>query len=565
MRFAENGKISHRQLYRQIVMAFLAPFFLCLFSWGEMTGSSAMAAVFVVGVVLFFYTVFLIRIGGVSQDLKKTAGMPFLIVMTALFLAYILFTAVPLLRVIEQVVLENLLIGVSGKWILLTAVLVSGMGSHQSMQRRGRIAEVSGWLFLAGVILMLLFSIRQGSLDGIREMLQESDFSIAETLRQSYWLFCAFSGMAMLPFVINMVEKPAGTQKTVTGAIVTIGLSLLSVQLLLAANFGWRRLFYEEWPILPLLSGAKLPGDILSGYDALWLGLLLYGLLFSLGSLFHYGHQILKKTGFETGRFWIAATAFLCALWKGNGIMHEELYRVFLGYIFVPGILLLQLLLWSFGKKRWKKRGALLAMLCVCSLFFSACAGMDPEKRIYPLVMGIGYKKGNYQVTYVPPDMQKITGQDKGGGEAKNQNITVEGEDFDKIRADYDATQEKYLDLGHLEILILEKELCSEAHQTVLIRALREARLSGEELLVFQTEDIEKLFKWQSADGSSAGEYILGILENRIQKQEDREIHLKEIYRAYFDGKEFPVLPELILFEEELLLTTFQERVTILF
>ena len=30
MKFAENNRISHRQLYRQMVLAFLAPFLLCL-------------------------------------------------------------------------------------------------------------------------------------------------------------------------------------------------------------------------------------------------------------------------------------------------------------------------------------------------------------------------------------------------------------------------------------------------------------------------------------------------------------------------------------------------------
>ena len=31
MKFAENNRISQRQLYRQIVIAFIAPFLLCLF------------------------------------------------------------------------------------------------------------------------------------------------------------------------------------------------------------------------------------------------------------------------------------------------------------------------------------------------------------------------------------------------------------------------------------------------------------------------------------------------------------------------------------------------------
>ena len=34
MRFAENNRISHRQLYRQMILALLAPFMLCVFGKG---------------------------------------------------------------------------------------------------------------------------------------------------------------------------------------------------------------------------------------------------------------------------------------------------------------------------------------------------------------------------------------------------------------------------------------------------------------------------------------------------------------------------------------------------
>ena len=43
MRFAENNRISHRQLYRQMILALLAPFMLCVFGKGGMNGISAVA------------------------------------------------------------------------------------------------------------------------------------------------------------------------------------------------------------------------------------------------------------------------------------------------------------------------------------------------------------------------------------------------------------------------------------------------------------------------------------------------------------------------------------------
>ena len=40
MRFAENNRISHRQLYRQMILALLAPFMFCVFGKGGMNGIS---------------------------------------------------------------------------------------------------------------------------------------------------------------------------------------------------------------------------------------------------------------------------------------------------------------------------------------------------------------------------------------------------------------------------------------------------------------------------------------------------------------------------------------------
>ena len=38
MKFTENNRISHRQLYRQMVLTFLAPFLLCLPGEGALAG-----------------------------------------------------------------------------------------------------------------------------------------------------------------------------------------------------------------------------------------------------------------------------------------------------------------------------------------------------------------------------------------------------------------------------------------------------------------------------------------------------------------------------------------------
>ena len=60
MRFAENNRISHRQLFRQIILVFPAPFLLCLFKNGEMLGVNAMAGTILAAVLLSFYVIWLL-------------------------------------------------------------------------------------------------------------------------------------------------------------------------------------------------------------------------------------------------------------------------------------------------------------------------------------------------------------------------------------------------------------------------------------------------------------------------------------------------------------------------
>ena len=75
--------------------------------------------------------------------------------------------------------------------------------------------------------------------------------------------------------------------KTVSFAVFTLGILLILTELLLPSVFGWGRLKYESCPILPLLAGAELPGNVLARFDVLWMGFLLYSLLFSIGSFLH--------------------------------------------------------------------------------------------------------------------------------------------------------------------------------------------------------------------------------------------------------------------------------------
>ena len=63
--------------------------------------------------------------------------------------------------------------------------------------------------------------------------------------------------------------------------------------------------------------------QVLARFDILWMGFLLYSLLFAIGSLLYYGNHIIGKSHPGTGRFWLPALVFLISLLEeeGKGIL----------------------------------------------------------------------------------------------------------------------------------------------------------------------------------------------------------------------------------------------------
>ncbi len=294
MTFAENNRISHRQLYRQMVLAFTAPFLLCLFGGGKLLGGEKIAGTVLAVILLLFYVIFLIRVSPDFANPLKPMGRFFGKAAGVFFVLYVILTASFLLDILEEIVPKSLVAGIPGEWISFFAIVCASLGTHRGMQRRGRAAEVTGGIFIFGIGAMLILSAFQGKAAYLSEM----PFSSGNrgVFTGGYGVLCAFSGLGLLPFALEDVEKQGSAGKTVMFGVLTLGGMLLAVQVILPAVFGWNRVITEKYPVLPLLAGADMPGNVLSRFDVLWLGFLIYGLLFSIGSLLHYGHQIIRKT-----------------------------------------------------------------------------------------------------------------------------------------------------------------------------------------------------------------------------------------------------------------------------
>ena len=548
MDYADNNRISHRQLYRQMVLAFLAPMLLCLPGRDQILGAAGIIGTMLAGAFLILYIFFLRRLVPWYSDPVKMLG-PIAGRLTGLFfLSYVILANGYLLSLIGKLVPAVLVTGIPGTVIIFFAVFVCSFGTCKGMQRRGRMAEVSGGVLLGGILLMLLLCMGQIRIAYLKEM--PALLSGQDILRSFYGVLCAFSGIALLPFMLRDVEKRSTVGKTLVVGILTLAGLLAGILLLLPAVLGWNRLQQESYPVLPLLAGADLPGNVLARFDVLWMGFLLYSLLFAVGSLFHYGHQILVRSHMGKGQWWLPAAVFAAAVINADGKGIETVFGSYLGYVFVPGLILIQGgMLFNRKKKRQKK---LTGCFCIAFLLFlSGCAAIEPEKRMYPLALGVNTSEEGFSLIYGTPDLPKATGQEKEEEDREASVLSVAGSDFAQIREKYDQSQEKYLDMSHIQVILMGDLLVESGRWTEFLTYLEQDPFVGENVYVFQTENPSAVLAWDSG-GTSIGEYLTGLLENRLPDQQKKGMTLRQVYHQWYKSGTLPVLPAIFLENEEI-------------
>lgn len=199
--------------------------------------------------------------------------------------------------------------------------------------------------------------------------------------------------------------------------------------------------------------------------------------------------------------------------------------------------------------RRMGKKLLLYAGLTAClASLLSGCSGVEPEKRFYPLAMAVDYRNGQYQVTYAMANLPESTGQDK-PEEGGPSNVELAGRTFEEISCEYNRSQEKYLDISHLQVLILGREMLRQGQCAPLFNYLKGNPLVGEDLYVFQANDVDTVMEFQGDNGQSVGEYLQGIYENRPYSEKKSGVTLRQVYNRWYGQEGLPELPLIKLSE----------------
>ena len=536
--FADNARISHRQLFRQIVLGVIGIYTLAIPVFPEISGRQGMLCLLTVMAVYLLFCIYFIRIKTVMQNPRRYMGKVLGSIFVFLYMSWLWLLGVYLLLMIARIT-DRFLIEGSVYWVVIVlAGVVTYLGSHQGLERRGRMAEVCFpvlFFILGGMLCLGILRMKNYYFGEMGEL------TLQGWLKGSYQVFCAFLPFAFLPVALGNVKKPGKTGRVMGGALFLVTGVLILCLLLLQGSFGIGGYEHRQYPMVEFMAGIRIPGDFLERVDIFWVAAVMFSMLFALGGVFFYNHELLVRTDMEKGASFLAAGVVAAALICEKMQVPTEFFWKITGWFYGPLFLLLLLYAGLAGRK--KSVFVKGAVIVLCMLPLSAC-GVSLENREFPLSMSADYKDSDFELIYGIPGLGEITGQGKNQVE-QPQAISYRGDTPQEAEAAFNRNQKNYLDMGHIKTVILGRGLLeNEKALFEFLGYLEEKPSVAGNIYVFSCEDVSGLMNFDGQGGASVGDYLTGILENNLEGKPKDMVTLQDLYNAWHRKEKLPKLLE---------------------
>lgn len=196
----------------------------------------------------------------------------------------------------------------------------------------------------------------------------------------------------------------------------------------------------------------------------------------------------------------------------------------------------------------------LTAIVLVSSL--SGC-GILLEDRTFALSLAVDYKENEYFVWYGISDLSDEVSEEGENQVNEKTDVGYRGKNLKEVKNEFLKSQENELDMGHLKALILGKGILEDtnAYQG-LLKYLEEQPAVASNVLVFRCEDIEALTKTEKEQEIPLGIYLTKMQENHSFLP----VKLQDVYRLWYNETKQPVLPEIEIQEEKIVIRNNMEN-----
>ena len=540
--FADNERISWIQMERQFALAYLGP--IVLWTGRGLSGKEGIFSIFLGTGILCIWVFFLLRQVHIFRYPEKYWGKAMSKILAGIYQSYLILTGGWLIAKISELLGEYFIQGLP-MWLVSGILVAVSLGGSQNVQARGRFAQTAWPLVSVLTGGMFLLAAFQGEGGERMEEIQQLSWNLESgenILWGTGWFLAAFLGAVLIPFLVIQVDHSTGHGFSLFRTIGRMGLWQAGILLLLTGSFGEKGKVALQYPVLDLMAGVRLPGGFIRRIDLIFLTVILFALLFSLGSIFFYSDYIWQRVGISWGKFPIVAISFLLGIWDRGGWSLKEEYLYLICYVFLPVFLAITLCNAFLRKKNIRP-----LFLWGMVLFLSGCQIVEPEKRAYPLVVGLDRQQGEYQIYLGMAQLAQSTGQGKEGGEEQQGTgegaVMLTGKTREAIQKLYDNTRELYLDPGHIQSVIFGKTLLEEEEYFLnVLKNMEKDTSLGNSAYAFVTEDVEAVMGENGVEVESLGEFLSGIYENRTYHE--KPITLGKIYREMHNRGEIPRLPQ---------------------
>lgn len=505
--FGNNNKISHIQMERQYQLVFFTP--LILFASKELQGGIGILSVLIVMPLVWLSLLWMKRNAGKYRNNQKMENFIILKIRVFFYQIFLVIAGVFVVAQATRLVTEYMVQG-APRWLVMVMFVLVSLALGSEAEVRGRFAEIA-WPAVAGIIaIFFFFAFWQGA-----KMIVAENMEIARTvnfqqIRSGFWKFSGrelwknivtllafMTGIVLFPFVDIHQEKKDTKNLFLFRMVLKLTIWLVLAIVLQHIYFGAKGTENLNYPMLDLMSSVKLPGNFVRRLDLIFLTVMLFGLLFTMGSICFYSGQLWKKIDVSMGRFPVVALIFALVL------------------------------------------------------TLSGCQIVEPEKRAYPLVLGIDWVGEEYAIYLAMAKLAQSTGQEKSGSEQEVNWLVLKGKNSKEIQKMYDASEELYLDVGHIQAMVFGEKLLEEEERAILIlKELEQNHDLGNSTYVFETKNMEELFSKNGKQVDSLGDYLTGLYENRVQKRTPET--LMDIYRVLHNENRLPKIPELKVLGEKI-------------
>ena len=287
--FADNQRISHRQLKRQMLLSFGGV--LILLMSGEMAGGgrAGILGAFLGYGALLIYFFFLVRNASVFQHLSVIFGGIVKWLVYLVYGSFLVLTGGFLLERIGHISNLYLLPDVSGELLkfLILAVALLGMGGD--IQKRGRMGEAAfPWVFWGFILLLILAAVHMRVPDGG----QMPELEGGSLMLWGYRYFAVGCTVGLFPLACARTEGRGSQMWELGKSWLILTLMVAAAALILLGTYGYSGVNTIELPVLSLMAGTTLPGGFLDRFDIIWMAILLFSLIFSLGRLLFYSVRL---------------------------------------------------------------------------------------------------------------------------------------------------------------------------------------------------------------------------------------------------------------------------------